>query len=193
MTHRIATVKIEGVSPISFNRYHATEHLEKESHDDYAKRTWKEYCHYDKNGDIFIPPMMMKNVICESAKFLGIKVKGKGQNLYTKHFIAGTLVTEPAPLGINMRDLTIEKHRDAVFVPSSGVRGSGNRVMKYFPVFDEFAFQIKYHILDDTITKDVFEYVLTQAGQFIGIGRFRPINWGFYGRFTVKGIKWSQG
>jgi len=191
MTHRIVTVDVEGVSPISFNRYHNTEYEEKESHDAYAKRTWKEYCHYDKNGDMFIPPMMMKNCLDESALYLGLKVPEKGPTKYTKHFEAGVLVVDPAPIGYNINDLTEKEHMENVFVPSNGVRGSGKRVMKYFPVFNEWSFKIAYHVFDDVIPNDIFEYVLTQAGQFIGIGRFRPRRRGFYGRFLVHNIKWN--
>lgn len=50
---------------------------------------------------------------------------------------------------------------------------------------------ITIHVLDDTITEDVLEDHLKQAGQFIGIGRFRPRNNGYYGRFKVKSIMWE--
>jgi hypothetical protein len=35
----------------------------------------------------------------------------------------------------------------------------------------------------------VFEHHLHEAGKFIGIGRFRPRNNGFYGRFDVLGVR----
>ena len=47
-----------------------------------------------------------------------------------------------------------------------------------------------FFVLDETITEDVFLNHLTQAGQFIGIGRFRPRNNGFYGRFAVDKVEW---
>ena len=40
----------------------------------------------------------------------------------------------------------------------------------------------------ETITLSVFRKHLEEAGKFIGIGRFRPRNNGFYGRFEVKEI-----
>jgi len=51
--------------------------------------------------------------------------------------------------------------------------------------------EVEFCILDDIIDKDVFQTHLEDAGQFIGIGRFRPRNNGFYGRFAVEGIKWK--
>ena len=39
---------------------------------------------------------------------------------------------------------------------------------------------------DDKMT--VFEHVLNQMGNIIGVGRFRPRNNGYYGRFVVESI-----
>lgn len=191
MTHRIATATLEGVSPYSPSRYHTAPAREKEGKDAYAKRTWREYCHTDGNGTVVIPPMAFKNCLAESAKFLGIQIPGKGKSNYTKHFEAGVLVTDPAPIGYSKDALTEEHNMDALFLPADGRRGSGTRVMKYFPRFDDWSARVQFHVFDDVIPKDVFQYVLEQAGQFIGIGRFRPRNNGFYGRFAVKKIEWA--
>ena len=40
------------------------------------------------------------------------------------------------------------------------------------------------------ITEEVFRYHLEQAGTFIGIGRFRPRNNGYYGRFKLDSMEW---
>ena len=78
-----------------------------------------------------------------------------------------------------------------LFVPSDGVRGSGKRVDKCFPVIHEWGGNVTFHVLDETITEDVFLNHLKQAGAFIGIGRFRPRNNGFYGRFAVQSVTWQ--
>ena len=52
---------------------------------------------------------------------------------------------------------------------------------------------MQFYIIDDAITGDVFKYHLQQAGSFIGIGRFRPRNNGFYGRFKVTDITCEDG
>ena len=191
MSHRIVTVDIEGVSPYSQSRHHATDPLEKEGKDAYARRTWRNFCHVDQSGEIVIPPMAFKNCLSEGAKFLSVQIPGKGKATYTKHFEAGALVTEPSPIGIRMDDLTSAQHMESLFLPSDGKRGSGSRVMKYFPRFEGWACVVRFHVFDDVIVQDIFEYVLTQSGQFIGIGRFRPRNNGFYGRFTINSFKWS--
>lgn len=186
---KIATCKMKSISPYSQSRYHETEKLNKELPDAYRLRTWREHLHYDKDGQVFIPPMTFKNCLSEVAKFLSVQIPGKGKSTYTKHFEAGVLVMDSAYIGI---------HKDAVecenlFLPSDGVRGSGKRVVKTYPVIREWTCTIPVYISDDMITEDVFKYHLQQAGTFIGIGRFRPRNNGYYGRFTVEAVNWSEG
>jgi hypothetical protein len=74
-------------------------------------------------------------------------------------------------------------------VPADGKRGGSKRVMKCFPEIPEWGGDVTFYILDDTITQDVFEQHLREAGKFIGVGSFRPRNNGFYGRFDVVKTK----
>ena len=185
MKTAIATLK--SVSPYSQSKHYTTDKLPKELPKDYEVRTWRDRLHVNDDGAIFIPPMSFKNCLSEAAKFLGIQIPGKGKSTYTKHFEAGVLVTDALVLKVTKDQVKGEW----LFVPSDGVRGSGKRVDKCFPVIHEWGGQVTFHILDETITEDVFINVLQQAGAFIGIGRFRPRNNGFYGRFAVESVKWS--
>ena len=182
---RIATCKLSSISPYSQSRYHETPKLNKEQPDDYRQRTWREHRHYDENG-VYIPPMTFKNCLSEAAKFLSVQIPGKGKSTYTKHFEAGVLVLEPCPLGIKKEDVEHEN----LFLPSDGVRGSGKRVIKTYPVIREWATTCTFYVQDDMITEEVFRYHLEQAGTFIGIGRFRPRNNGYYGRFKLDSMEW---
>ena len=183
---KTATVKLKNVSPYSQSRPFMSEKAEEENPRDYEERCWRERMH-DVDGKVFIPPMAFKNCLSEAAKYLSIQIPGKGKTTYTKHFEAGVLVTD----GINLPNKCDEVTGEWLFVPSDGRRGGGKRVWKCFPVIPEWVGEVVFHILDETITEEVFENVLKKAGQFIGIGRFRPRNNGFYGRFSVEGIKWE--
>ena len=184
----IATIELVSASPYSQSRHHGTEFLEKEGFDAYEKRTWRERLHVDEHGEIFIPPMAIKNCLTECAQFLSIKIPGKQNATYTKHFEAGLLVKDPVLLGIH-KDQAIG---ESFFVPADGKRGGGKRVFKTFPMVAKWDGTSVVYVLDDTITKDVFLNHLTQAGQFIGVGRFRPRKNGFYGRFGVKSLTWEK-
>jgi hypothetical protein len=156
--------------------------LEGEIAKDKEARVWREHLHALPSGEVFIPPTAFKNCLSEAAKYLGLSVPGKGKSTYTKHIEAGVLVVDPAPLGI-MKD---EVAGEWLFLPSDGIRGSGKRVMKCYPVIPSWSCTVRWHILDQIITDDVFLKHLEVAGSFIGIGRFRPRNNGFYGRFQAE-------
>ena len=185
---RIAKCKLKSVSPYSQARYHKTEMLPKELPADYEKRTWRNKCHYTKEGNVFIPPMVFANCIKEAATYLSIPIPGQGKSKFTKNFQSGVLVTEGLELPLKKEDIQSEW----VFVPSDGRRGGTRRVEKCFPFISKWEGEVSFLIMDDIITKDVFERVLREAGQIIGLGRFRPKNWGYYGRFIVEDIKWSE-
>jgi len=185
---RSVVVELVSISPYSQSRFHDTPKLNKETSDAYERRTWRERAHYDETGHIFIPPMQFKKSLEEVAKFLGIKIPGRGKNTYTKHFEAGVMV---------MEGLTLPETRETVkgewlLVPADGKRGGTKRVKKCFPVIPEWSGKVTYNILDDTITPEVFEHHLREAGQFIGIGRWRPRQSGLYGRYRPVKFKWEN-
>lgn len=184
----VAIAKLSGVSPYSQSRHYTTDKLNKENPRDYEARTWRDRLHATEDGEIFIPPMSFKNCLSEAAKFLSIQIPGKGKSTYTKHFEAGVLVTDALHLGIKKDEVPGEW----LFVPSDGVRGSGKRVEKCFPVIHQWSGDVTFYVMDDTITHDAFRHHLQQAGNFIGIGRFRPRNNGFYGRFKVENLAWGE-
>jgi hypothetical protein len=126
---------------------------------------------------------MFKNSIAEAAKYKSIQIPGKGKATYTKHFEAGILCKEPLELPIKAADMLSEN----VF---AGM-GPGKRVWKTFPLIPEWSGDVEFLILDEVITKEIFEQHLIDAGSFIGIGRWRPRNNGQYGRFRVKSISWN--
>lgn len=185
---KIATAHLKSVAPYSQSRYHDTPKLDKERPDDYEMRTWANRLSVTDDGHVFIPPMAFKKSLETAARFLGMQIKGRGKATYTKHFKAGVLVTDALVLPIKKDDVPGE----VFFVPSDGKAGSGSRVKRKFPVIREWEGDVQYFILDETITPDVFEAHLREAGNFIGIGRFRPENGGFYGRYSIADIKWEN-
>ena len=183
-----AICKLKSIGPYSQSRHVEIEKKSKELSADYEKRTWRERCHTTDDGYIFIPPMQFANSIKNAAKILNISIQGQGKATYTKNFEAGVLVTDGIKLPITKEEMIGEW----VFVPSDGRRGGTTRVMKCFPLIKEWKGEIIYYIFDDTITEDIFYQVIRASGELIGIGRFRPRNWGYYGRFEVESIKWIE-
>ena len=175
--------KIKGVSPYGQSMAIQSVKNTGEGHDDFENRTWRERMHVDSNGTVFIPPMAIKNMLSDCARFLSESVPGKGKATYTKNFEAGILVTTPINLGIKAD--TVQGLR--LFVPSDGKKGGGSRVWKTFPVMQEWGGEVEIFLLDPLLIakpEKVKEY-LEHAGKFIGLGFFRPRNGGYFGRFEV--------
>lgn len=181
-------VKITGKSPLSFSKYVQEPKKDRENPADYEERTWHERIHVDAKGEVFVPPMMFKNALSEAAKYRSEQIQGKGKSTYTKHFEAGVMVIDPMPLGIKKEDVK----KETLYVPSDGKRGGTTRVLRHFPKIENWSGTATFLILDDVITRDVFERHLIDAGNFIGVGRFRPRNNGYYGRFDVEILDWEE-
>jgi len=179
---------LKSSSPLSFSKYYNVPKKDQESPAIYEQRTWRERLHYDASGEVLIPPMAFKKCIENAASYLSVKIEGKRNQTYTKKFKAATICSEKVMLGINKEDVESE----ILFVPSDGKPGGGTRVEKTFPLIHEWQGVVVFYVLDNTITPEVFEYHLREAGKFIGIGRFRPINGGFYGRFNVEKIETQE-
>ncbi len=90
-------VKIVSMSPYSQSRLHNSPKLEKESHEAYEQRTWREKCNFDQDGIVYIPSMAFKQALDTVAKRLSEKTTGKGT--LTKHFVGGVLCAENASIG----------------------------------------------------------------------------------------------
>lgn len=184
-----AKVEFTGVSPYSQSKYIAEKKTKNETHEEFDRRIWKERCHWNDDGVCFIPPMAFKNCLSEAAKYKSIKIPGKGQSTYTKHFESGVMVVNPVVLpGVTRETIQCE----VLHLPSDGRRGGTKRVEKHMPLILKWGGSIEFLIFDELISEEVFQEHLSDAGSFIGLGRFRPRNNGFYGRFSVDRVQWGK-
>ena len=187
-----AIAKLESVSPYSQSRYLLDKKEKNEDYDTFEQRIWRERAHIVKSGPeaghVYIPPMAFKQAIDSAAKYASIKKKG--QATYTKHFVSGVLCMDPVVLPLKKDDLDYY----AGPMSSTGEKGKsgGSVVVRIYPVIPDWKAEVTFHILDDEINPDVFKQVLEISGRNIGIGRFRPQNGGFNGRYVVKDVKWVK-
>jgi hypothetical protein len=188
----VCIARLVGISPYSQSKnIDLEEHPKKpgEIPDDYEKRTAVFRKHVNGKGNIEIPQTAITNAVKEGAKRLALPIKGKRMQTYTKNFEAGVMMLESLDTGIKAEDVPLER----LFLSSDGrPGGGGKRVWRYYPRIDAWDGDATFTIFDDVITEDVFLQVLASAGSLVGIGRFRPQNRGFYGRFKVASHKWFE-
>lgn len=186
---KIVTFTITGASAYSQSKPHLTPMEPNESHEDFRNRTWHHHLHL-QDGKVIIPPGAIKNCLSEAAKFMNISIPGKGKATFTKHIEAGLAVMAPIQLGIKFEDV----QKETLFLPADGRRGSGKRVWKTYPYVFPWQGVVEVVVIDETClqtsardkSKVVLQEIIEGAGQYIGIGRFRPRQNGYYGRFAVS-------
>lgn len=179
---------LKSASPYSQSKFINEKKSKDETHEAFEKRIWRERMHRTKDGNVYIAPMCFKNCLSAAAKYKSISIPGKGKKTYTAHFEAGVLVVDPLVLPVKADEVDGEW----LHVPSDGRRGGTTRVEKCFPLIHSWEGIVEFLIFDEIITQDVFEEHLRDAGSFIGVGRFRPRNNGFYGRFSVESVTWVK-
>lgn len=185
----LAIATLHSLSPYGQSGYYESPPKEKDELPDvYETRTWRERCHVDTEGNVFIPPMQIKKAIAAAAKFRSEKIKGKGSATYTKHFESGILIVE----GLTLPETKETMKCFPCMCSANGVPGGPKRVKKYFPYVESWKGKVEVHILDDIITEDIFTKTLVEAGMLVGLGYFRPQKGGYWGRFDVDKVEWKH-
>jgi hypothetical protein len=190
---RICKAHLENIpgNPYSQSRNHGTPMLDRETHDAYDLRTWREKCTTNADGQVCIPGMALKQCIDTAAYKLGVKVPGR-RATYKTFFTSGLICNGPVPIA-NGRAITPADAEEAMlYVNADGVRGSNKRVWRRFPVFPKWHGVAELTIVDDILTQDVVEHHVKTAGWIVGIGRFRAEKGGTNGRFRVTRFEWQD-
>ena len=191
MQASVARLTITGLTPYSQSRQHDEPKLEGENHEAYDVRTWRSKLSIsDRDGapTVVIPAHGLHQSIASAAKYSKRQIPGQGKATWTAKFLSGiTLMEDPAlfidPASVG--SVTISANAD-------GVRGSGKRVPRRFPILPQWETTFDVYILDPIITQEVFKEMVEIAGMFIGIGRFRPEKGGTNGRFRITKLVWED-
>ena len=187
-TIRLATCSLKSISAYSQSNYFTTERPTKMKADEFEELYWREKAHSFKAGPdagkIFIPRQQFKNSLVDAAKYLGMKIKGKGMSTYSKNFAAGVMCNTDLVLPIKVEEVDCA----VVMCNADGKTGSAAKVKRLFPIVHQWSGKVEFLLLDETIDDETFRIHLTHAGSIIGIGRWRPIKNGCHGRFMVEDI-----
>ncbi len=180
-------VKLESISPYSQSKFidvDAIPKLGKEGPDAYEKRVWKNRVHLDEKGFPFMPPLGLKKSLEAAAPYSGV-IPGQGKSTYTKRIKSGILITDPITLEVAGKKATADDWKpEWLFLDAQGKNGD-KRVKRCMPRLGQWTASVTIYVVDEILTKDVLQKILNDAGMLVGVGRFRPQNGGFYGRFKA--------
>ena len=180
-------VQLKGTAPYSQSKFFTSEKQDGETADAFEKRAWPEHAHIGDDGTVVVPTFGLKTMLDSAAKYIGDKVPGDGKRTFSAIIRSGVQVQAKEPVLLcSGKPVTKKEFKpEWIMAHSNGIRGSGKRVPRCFPVFRNWAIDVEFETIDPRITEAVLIRHLVAAGQYIGIGRFRPENGGSYGRFEV--------
>jgi hypothetical protein len=180
-----AVVTIQGAAPLAQSKQHDAEWLDGESNEDYDKRTWREKCNADVEGNVYVPAMAFKQAMDTAAKRLAIPDPDNKRANLTKYFVSDVICEANLPIGIKKDEIQFVR----ISANVDGVRGSGKRVPRTLPQTQEWGGKTSFLVMEEKIKPEIFEKVLKTSGQSIGVGQFRAEKGGLNGRFEVTSIK----
>lgn len=187
----IVNVKVQGVAPLMQHRFPMPDlaTMSKGGHKqtgavDYTQE-WRGYFYQTADGEIYQPSTHFEGCMVRAAA--GFKIQGKRGKTYKDLFQAAVFVTPefilhgvkvPAeltndgdlPLYLDMRPVVVQRARVV-------------RIRPCFKAGWELGFEI--NVIDDQISPEIVQDILTLAGKTVGVGDFRPK----FGRFNVVGFE----
>lgn len=179
-------VKIEGVTPYMQHRMDDTklEEWEKKrgyiiERDDVAKEDAVRaefHCYRNNNKKCFIPAEQIKGCLIGGGNYVKGKVGGKTKSM--KSIVAGMFQVMPEQILI--------PDYDEVDKRSAVNRNIKARVICIRPKWSKWSAEFTLLVDNDTITEETIKGIIENAGQYCGIGSFRPTNNGMFGRFILK-------
>jgi hypothetical protein len=188
----IATLTLRSLAPYSQSRAHDEDRLEGENHEDYDKRTWRHKLNVEERDGkkvVVIPAHGLMQAFTSGAKYCKKQIPGQGKATWTAKFAAGITIPDSAVLdGIDpdqVQSVTISANAD-------GMRGSGKRVPRRFPIIPAWRTTFDVWILDPIIGEAIFREMVNLSGLYVGLGRFRPEKGGTNGRFVIDALKWQD-
>lgn len=138
-----------------------------------------EFHSYNDAEGFFIPTEQFRSAFINAGAMVKAKVGNSKKSM--KNIVAGMFFIKEEKIRLN-KQYEIDK-RSAVN------RNVKARVICIRPKWNSWNGKITLQIDNDTITKETVQQIIEYAGQYIGIGSFRPTNNGMFGRFELINIK----
>lgn len=135
--------------------------------------------HCYRNKNCYIPAEHIRGSLINAGAFVKAKVGNAKKSM--KNIVAAMFFVSPEH--IKMPDY------DAIDKRSAVNRNIKARVITIRPKWTNWKAEFTLTVDNDTITKETVAEILNYAGNYVGIGSYRPQNNGMFGRFEVKKIE----
>lgn len=180
---KAAKVQIKGITPLLFNRFQESDidNAVKKRSGAISPKDPSLKLYQLPNGDIYTPSTHIQGALVEAAK--NFKIQGKKTATYSKLF-GSSVSVEP--------DAIVHKNQKwEVFSISAVNPNTRGRMIVNRPMMKDWELEFTINFNDEEIPPEVLKNVLDYAGQYCGIGDWRPNKKGKYGKFIVTRFEYK--
>lgn len=169
---KIVEVTIVGTAPLLMNKWNNENSDSKKKKDYPMDEEAKKRLYVTDNGKLFCPAEHIEGALIKA----GADHKFKGRKTY-KEFLKSGIYVKPAQIIHKIQNWDIDTR--------SVVLNRKDRIIRHRPRMAEWSVDFTIEIHNDQIVANDLQLILQDAGQYIGIGDYRPK----YGRFRVEKFK----
>lgn len=170
-------VEIAGTTPLLFNRF-----MESSIASETKKRAGAQKKHNPEDklyktpdGEIYTPSTHIRGSLINASK--QFKIRGKSRATYSK-LVGSAIEINP--------DAIVHKIQDwEEFIISAVNPNTRGRMLVNRPKMNEWKIEFQLKFPENDIPVEVMKNILDYAGQYVGIGDWRPDKKGKYGKFIV--------
>lgn len=137
------------------------------------------HCYRNANGKNYIPSDQIRGALINAGSYVKAKVGGRSKSM--KQIVAAMFMVYPEQIVLPDYDV-IDKR--------SGVNHKVKaRIITIRPRWNDWEAEFTLEISERSITTETVKTILQYAGDYVGIGSFRPTNNGMFGRFELVNIE----
>ena len=144
------------------------------SRDDLVRAEY--HCYRDSKGKIIVPGEHLRQMMISAGAMHKSKVGNAKRSM--KNIVAAMVFVTPDEIPFG-QDFVIDKR-------STVNQNNKARVMVIRPKWTEWKLAFNIIVDNDTITDSMIKDILESAGNYVGLGSFRPECSGMFGRFKVS-------
>ena len=143
-------------------------------------------CYRDRDGFLYHPAASIARLLREA----GSAHKQRGSRKSLKYIVpAGVRLADDV---IELYEIDSETRKTDFEVDSRPVTipATKGRIMRHRPIHYDWVAKFSLKISTDVLPEDVVQQLLTEGGERIGVGDFRPEKGGPFGVFLIK--EWAE-
>lgn len=174
-------IEIKGVTPLLFNRFISAsiESQTKKRAGAVKESIVEDKLYKDGEGNICVPQTWIYGTIVDASK--NFKIQGKGKSTYSK-LVGSTIMINPELLIVN------EQEWQPYSISAVNPMSKGRMIVTR-PRMENWSLSFNLSFNEDDIPLEVMKNIIDYAGQYSGIGDWRPSKKGQFGKFIVTSFK----